>query len=105
MTFGKPESLKVPCLMMINVLTTLINTLNKNRPDIEKYNHLSKLLMSKELIFSETVASIIVPDEIISFITSEVSDEVTSPEILKTFRTGISIDSSKIPIRKILFLR
>jgi hypothetical protein len=68
MTFGKLESIKVPFLMMINVLITLISTLNRKRLDIEKYIQISKLLMSKELIFSETEAPIIVPDEIISFI-------------------------------------
>ena len=61
--------------------------------------------MSKEIIFSETVAPITVPDEIISFITLEVSDVETLLEILKTFRRGNRIESSIDPIRKILFLR
>jgi hypothetical protein len=91
--------------MMTNVLITLINTLNRKRLDIEKYIQISTLLMSKEIIFSETVAPIIVPDEIISFKTLVVPDVETSLEILKTFRKGISIDSSNIPIRNILFLR
>jgi len=105
MTFGKLEFIKVPCLMMINVIITLINTLNRKRPDIEKYIQISILLISKEFILSETVAPITVPVEIISFITLEVPDVETSLDILKTFIRGISIDSSNAPIRKILFLR
>jgi hypothetical protein len=60
--------------------------------------------MSKEVIFSETVAPILLPEEIISFITPVALKVVSPPEILKTFRRGIITDRSRIPIRKILFL-
>jgi hypothetical protein len=85
--------------MIIIVLITLINTITRKKLDIEKYIQIISLLGSKEIIFSETVAPITVPDEIISLTTFVDSNVETLFEILKTFKRGISIERNKVPIR------
>jgi hypothetical protein len=63
------------------------------------------LFKSNEVIFSETVASRLVLDKMMLFNEFVFSIEESETKILKTFSIGIIMESSRSPIRKILFRR
>ena len=63
------------------------------------------LSKSNEAIFFETVAYKLVPDKMMLFIELVFSIEESETKILNTFNSGIVIESSRSPIRKILFRR
>jgi len=60
---------------------------------------------SNEVIFSETVASRLLPDKIMLFIEFVFSIEDSMANILKTLSKGIIMERSRSPIRKILLRR
>jgi len=63
------------------------------------------LFKSNEVIFSETVASRLVPDKMMLLIEFVFSIEESGTKILKTFSSGIIMERIRNPIRKILFRR
>ena len=63
------------------------------------------LFKSNEVIFSETVASRLDPDNMMLFIEFVFSIEDSVVNRLKTFSNGIKMESSRSPIRKILLRR
>ncbi len=55
------------------------------------------LFKSNEVIFSETVASRLVPDKMMLFIAFVFSIEESETKILKTFSSGIIMESIRSP--------
>jgi len=78
---------------------------NRKRPVIKKYIQINMLFKSNEVIFSETIASRLVPVNMMLFIEFVFSIGDSVANRLKTFSKGIKMESSRSPIRKILLRR